>query len=431
MLFGSLSSFQSKESTMRTISGMMFVVFAAWIAGCGKADSPGGTKTDEKPSETAPSGSPTQTPAAAWEMDPAKHIIPAGPVSGKMRGADIAPEVQVERDAIRFRTFNKEGLPIGTAVEIRLSDPSKSLEDIKLVVKPDQSAGIDVPSVIISNLNPSADAAAPPEMPKILANGYALTLNLGKRENGKIAGRVSLSLPDEPHSFLAGTFTGEWLRAREELPGPADAPFVHGKITVKSVAEPNVEVGYVRVDPAEPTLTDSLGTTVGPSGFHIRSETYRPRCINLFPATATEPARYEFTRLEPGRYLTFAKLKGGPAIWKWIDIASGSQAVVDFPVDTGRSGSLEITAPASATAVAVVPASEPGKPWPEPLVGTASSVLEWRFETAALKKADPAKPISVTMPRLAPGKYEVWAGELTSTVEVKPNEAAKVELKNK
>ena len=46
-------------------------------------------------------------------------------------------------------------------------------------------------------------------------------------------------------------------------------------------------------------------------------------------------------------------------------------------------------------------------------------------------KPDPAKTLSVKYPRLAPGKYEVWSGDMKVDVEVKANETAKIELKKK
>ena len=76
------------------------------------------------------------------------------------------------------------------------------------------------------------------------------------------------------------------------------------------------------------------------------------------------------------------------------------------------------------------PAGEPGKPWPEGIVSSAASIADL-YVTLAASKADPGKPVTVRFPRLAPGKYEVWSGDMKVDVEVKPNETAKVELKKK
>ncbi|HEY3788087.1 MAG TPA: hypothetical protein VGL71_04490, partial [Urbifossiella sp.] len=345
----------------------------------------------------------------------------SGPITGTINGANITADVQAERDAVFIRNVIQDAPQ--KAFEIRLSDPDKVVEGANIVVKPDQAAGPDVPNVIV--YDPSL-----PE-PRILTHGYALTLSLGKRDKGKVSGRVSLNTPDDKHSFVAGTFTAEWLRAREEPPGPEDAPFVQGTITVKGIAEPNVNIGYIRVDPVEPAISNALGTVIGPSGIPIRSDNDRPRAINLFPATMKDPARFEFTRLDPGRYWIFAKTNGGPGAWKWITVAPGSQQMIDFAIDTTVFGGIDVTAPGTTEAISIVPAGEPGKPWPDSVIATAASIINLRLTGAALPKADAGKPLIVNVPRLSPGKYEVFAGELSAAVEIKANEIAKVELKKK
>ncbi len=262
-----------------------------------------------------------------------------------------------------------------------------------------------------------------------IATGLMLAAMLGTAIG--CGGKIHLSLPGEQKSFIAGTFSAEWIRARNELPGADDAPYIQGKIMVNGAAEPQVDVGYVRVSPAEPTHSDVLGIVIGPSGFPFRSETNRPRCISLFPATAKDPARYEFTKLEPGRYLAIAAFKTGPAAWKWLDVAAGSQTTADFTLNVTTIGGLDVSAPNGSKSVAVVPASEPGKPWPESLISTAASMMELRVDTSETGKTDPTKPLTLKFPRLAPGKYEVWADDLKADVEIKANDTAKVELKKK
>ena len=116
--------------------------------------------------------------------------------------------------------------------------------------------------------------------------------------------------------------------------------------------------------------------------------------------------------------------------WKWVNVDATTQVVFDLAIEASVFGSLELTAPGGSESIAVVPASEPGKPWPEGLVSSAASISDLYVDNTA-KKSDPAKPLTVKFPRLAPGKYEVWSGDAKVDVEVKANETAKVELKKK
>ena len=413
---------------MRIVSGMMFAAALVFAAGCGKPDAPGEAKAPDGTTSVPLGEMPkVESPAVvpAWEMDPAKHAIPTGPASGKFRGEAATYDVQAEKDCLRFRAVSKEGIPTGNTVEIRPTDAAKLIEGLSLTVKADQPDGLDVPSVVVTDpSNPSEDS-------KILTKGYALTLNVGKRDKGRVSGRVYLSLNDDKKSFLAGNFSAEWIRDREELPGAEDAPFIHGKLTVNGIAEPHVNIGYIRVDPAQPIISNGLGTVIGSTGYPARSDNFRPRWINLFPVKSKEPARYEFTRLDPGRYWVYASAKNGPAVWKWISVEANSQIVADFTIESGTVGGLEVTAPTGTESVSILPASEPGKPWPESTTLTVSSSLELLIDTASSSKSDPTKPVTVKFPRLAPGKYEVWSGDAKVEVEVKANETAKVELKKK
>lgn len=428
---------------MRTLSGMILAALIGLTTGCGKSDSPATPTTPpadpNKPEPAPPKDGPNEqgstpgtTPASAagWEMDPAKHAIPTGPVAGKLHGAAFQPDVQIETDALRFRAVSKDGLPTGPTLELRLTDPARTFEGLKRTVKPDQPAGPDVPVVILTN-PPRPDQ--PPEEPRVIDKGYALTLEVGQRQKGKVPGKIHLSLPGDAKDFLAGTFVADWVRRPNEAPGPDDAPFVQGKIAVVGAADPNVVVGYIRVGPHDPAPFDLIGTVLKPGNPPARNEQNKPRVAVLIPgATPKDPARYELTKLEPGRYWVFATVHmGGPAAWKWVDVPAGGQITVDFTIDAGASGGLEVTAPGSAEVVSVLPAAEAGKPWPEAITATAASLVGLRAETAAGGKADPAKPVTVKFPRLAPGKYQVWAGDLTGTAEVKAGQTAKVELKKK
>lgn len=435
---------------MRTVSGMMLAAVIAVLVGCGKSDppapkdepktpladpnktDPGPTppKKDDPGSGDPKSGEPgplPKSPLAGWEMDPAKHTIPTSPVTGSLGGAPFTPEVQIEGEALRFRTLTN-GFP-DRQIELRLSDPGKQLEGTKVTVRPDQPAGPDVP--LVSVTRPGKTEKDQPAFASF-DKGYALTLEVGKRDKGKVPGKVYLSLPGDAKDYLFGTFTADRVRPPDEPPGPDDAPYIQGKVTVTGAADPNVAVGYVRVEPYDPAavpVIDLIGTVLKPGGFPARNESNRPRVALLVPgAKEKDPARYEFTKLEPGRYWVFATLQGGPAAWKWLTLPADGKLAADFALDAKAFGGLEVTAPGGVEKVAVVPAAEGGKPWAAAQAHTAGSMTGLLAEP----KPDAAKKdVTLNFPRLTPGKYEVFGDDLTGTVEVKAGGIAKLELKKK
>ena len=406
---------------MRTRSRMMALALAL-VIGCDQNEESGNAKGTPAPEATA-NAQPTKPDAACavgrhsarghgagLGARPRQARYPGNPRRRNSVRQIRRADAQIEGDALRFRLM-ADGNPTGEMVEIHLVEPGKTFEGLNLTVKPDQEAGTGLPFIMVSN----PMAASQP----LIEKGYALTLEVGKREKGRAAGKLFLSLPGEGKQFLAGTFNAEWLRGRAELPADYDAPFIRGALQAKNAPDPYTVVGYVRVEPHEGASShlDAIGTKIGPGGFLLRSES-RPRSGALFPETDKEPARFEFTRLEPGRYFVFATLKMGPAAWRWVNVAAGGQIVADFTLDQSAFGSLEVAAPPTAGPVSVLPLPEGGQPWAEMLISDVAKMME-------LQAAGPVAKFG----RVAPGKYQVWAGGLTSTVEVKANDTARVELK--
>lgn len=420
---------------MRTVSGMMLAAAVGLAAGCGggadpkpqpavevKAPAEGGDKAappakdDPKPDVPTPPPQPP-APTAAWEMDPAKHLIPTAPPAGKVAGAAFAPEAEFQGDTLRFRVADKDGAERAVSLTFTADKAKAVAGGLKLTVRPDQLAGPDVPTVLIESPPPKAGAPAGVTQ---LANGYALTLDLGKRASGKLPGKVYLSLPGDEKDFLAGTFAADWVRPTTELPGPDDAPFVQGKVTLAG-GDAAVKVGYVGLPTPADAASDFVQTGFVGKGW-ARSDSMKPRATLVVAApSAGEPARYEHTQLPPARYLVYAAIAdGGPVAWKWVAVGPGAAVTADFALDPKQVGKLDVKVPAGTAAkVQLVPADEPGQTIPPTLaVGIALSLgLE----------ATP-KDGAAAFDKLGPGRYEVRAGDLTETVEVKAGQTAKVDL---
>ena len=435
---------------MRIVSGMMLATAIGLTLGCGSsAPPPSETKPtpasetpttntpvshpqkDETPTPTPPTKEsipgkmipvPVPAPTASWEMDTAKHQIPSIPVTGKLAGATFTPEVQFLSDSLRFRIL-KDGIP-ERQLTIQFSpERAKTLASgLKLVVKPEQPNGPDVPTVLAEFPPPKSGETGAVGY----ANGYAMTLELGKRQKDKLPGSIYLSLPGEPaHEFLAGTFTAEWVRPVTEPPGADDAPFIIGKVTIAAATKAQLKVGYVGLPKAGDFAIDALQMPFVDAGRWARSDFYRPRMTTLIAADSpTNAARYEHTKLPPCRYLVYAAIAdGGPAVWKWVNLAPDAQITADLAIDPAKVGSLEVTVPADMKGkIQLAPADDPKTPIPPDLfLGISVSLgLQHAIEKGPVK-----------FEKLMPGHYEVHAGDLSGVVEIKAGETAKLDLKKK
>jgi hypothetical protein len=140
--------------------------------------------------------------------------------------------------------------------------------------------------------------------------GCSLTLELGKRANGKVPGKVYLALPTiqtkahpELRDFLAGTFEAESLRQPDDPPGSDDRPFVKGNVTVRG-ASPGATVvaGYV----ANPTpevfafaTADLPLAEPGQPGKSVRMDYDKPRVTVLSAGDARTRRVATSTRASP------------------------------------------------------------------------------------------------------------------------------------
>jgi hypothetical protein len=405
---------------MRTLSRTTLGLVLAVAAGCGGGGNPPaepkaplGDGTGPQPADPN-KGTPPAPEAEMWVLDPARHAVPDAAASGRLAGRPFAPQAEVQGDTLTFRTL-KDGRP-ERELTLKLSaELAKKAEGLKLVVKPDQPAGPEVPDVMThvpDRKDPGPFVSYP--------NGYGLTLELGKKAGGKLPGKVYLALPGDDKSYLAGTFAAEWVRPLSDPPGPDDAPFVQGTVNLAGGAGEDVRVGYFGVQKEGPVVLDLLQMSVGTPGVVGQSDHNKPRVTRLVAGNKDRPARYEHTKLPPGRYLVFAAAPNGPAAWKWVAVEPGAQLTADFTLDASKTGGLAVTLPAGTPGpVYLVPADDPARPLPEVQVPTAAFSLGLTAEPKDNKAA---------FAKLGPGKYEVRAGELAAVVDVAAGKTETVEL---
>jgi hypothetical protein len=424
----------------RTIFTGLLTLGLALAVGCGsKSEPPPSVPAEPGPTASIPAQPPgpapspdpnagqppkVEPPKAAWELDVDKHVIPATPVKGRIAGADVTPEVLLEGTELVLCTY-KAGTP--------KDEPPVTERSVRLKLTPMLLPGQPAPSVAGRKWKMKFDAQPGPDMPQVWREvvgkdtyvyppACALTLELGERKNGKISGKIYLSLDDDEKTVLAGTFEAPYVRPATELPGPDDVPYIGGTITVAG-AKPNTEVrvGYAAFTEAggsfpEFTVPFTSPAQLPPQPAKVGTSTFVPG------DGATRPFRYEHVKLAPGRYLVTAAVSGGPVVWKWVDVPAGAALTENFALDAGASGGVEVTVPSGVTGMALVaPADDPKRP---PLEGSS-------FQLLAILVARQGANVTggkALVKNLAPGKYEVRVGDLRGTVDVVAGKTAELKL---
>ncbi len=418
----------------RMIFGVALCFGLAVVAGCGSKPVPtlsGAPEPEPKPIEPTPGPlTPTpkvetpkvETPKVVWEMDRNKHVIPDAPASGTLAGAAFAPNVVLEGAELKFRAFKGESPEPERQLAITLPQP---IEGGTFKVQPDELNSPTLPRIF---------AFFPPAAPGLPGGSlfpgshasYALTLELGKRKDGKVTGRIYLSLQDELKSVLAGTFVADCVRPHTEKPGPDDAPYITGEVAVIG-APPGaqIRVAYAAILTTGVQLKElQLAIEDGPAEqARWTSDDEKPRTTTLVAGDGkARPFRYEYVKLQPGRYLISAAVAGGPAVWKWLDVPVGGTVTENLTLDVTKTGGLEIAAPPGATGkVFIAPVDELTRP------ALATPLFEGLSIQVVRANTDIVVGKAVVK-NLGAGRYEVRLGDERRIVDIVPGKTAEVNM---
>jgi hypothetical protein len=129
--------------------------------------------------------------------------IPEQPVSGRIHGRSFTLEtVELQGGWLKF----KQGRDFFADLEADLVLFQPDLPGKQFVVKSSQGPGMH-PHIYLHWKN-----ASNPPAQKSYVSGYALRLEFGQPQGGKLPGKVYLSLPDPEKSFIRGTFEVPWTR---------------------------------------------------------------------------------------------------------------------------------------------------------------------------------------------------------------------------
>jgi hypothetical protein len=373
------------RTASRTIAVVVLGLALAVAAGCGSKSEPtsGPDQSDTGLGNIQQTGDAKTTPVhATYQTDPAKHAIPAAVVSGILGGEAVTAEVKLEGHTLVLRKpAGTEASKDSWQVWIDLPPESQRGEAYRLVVPPDKrmagSVLVEFPRpILLKQWELFSFRGWEPIDRFMWPEGYSLTLELGKREKGRIAGKIYLALPEveckEPaqaKSYLAGSFEVDCPRKPTDPPTPEDVPLVNGSVKVRGgPATATLRVGYGGSAPTQTTLPTG-GTEIQVGGMMdadrwTQTSIDPPRVTSLVAGDGKDiPARYEHSKLTPGRYLVFAQLKDGPAAWKWVNVNARSTIAADLTIDATQVGGVEVTVPLGVLGkVQLAPAEDPGQP---------------------------------------------------------------------
>ncbi len=140
-------------------------------------------------------------PPAVWNLDLSTNNFPDYAAKGAIASSEYLVD-GARIDGSVLSLIQGSGGPPEREFIIYLSlHQGETLEGLSVTVAPEQKTG--VPRIL---QRWKADGK-PALQSKSYAFGYAMKLELGKLNNNTIPGKIYLSVPDDDHSFLAGTFS--------------------------------------------------------------------------------------------------------------------------------------------------------------------------------------------------------------------------------
>jgi len=139
---------------------------------------------------------PTNT---SWTMDLPQAIVPEGTVAGRVHGNGFLCERAILRGGLLSLRQGKIWPPdLGISV-LFFAQQGEELSGKTIVVRPDRPPPL--PQVVVRWKDEQNQPAT-----EYIDSGYALKLTFGQAANGRMPGRIFISLPDGPKTFAAGSF---------------------------------------------------------------------------------------------------------------------------------------------------------------------------------------------------------------------------------
>jgi Tfp pilus assembly protein PilF len=149
---------------------------------------------------------PTTPPVpskVAWNMDPDQVVIPPQSVSGRIHGEAFTADAAKLEGGILTLSKGKDFIPDQATLIFLFLEKNEKPDGKVYHITRDQGSG--APHIHIKWRAAGKDV---PDTDMFMRD-YAMRLEFGRTQNGKIPGKIYLSMPDKMQSYMAGTFMAE------------------------------------------------------------------------------------------------------------------------------------------------------------------------------------------------------------------------------
>lgn len=137
-----------------------------------------------------------------WTMDLSGASIPESTAVGSIHASGFFCErATLQGGNLTLRQGRSGPADLGITVQL-FAQQGEELSGKTVEIKPDRAPPL--PKVVLRWKDDQLKAVT-----KSINNGYALKVAFGDAANGRIPGKIYVSLPDEHKSFVAGTFNAE------------------------------------------------------------------------------------------------------------------------------------------------------------------------------------------------------------------------------
>ncbi|HEX5223304.1 MAG TPA: hypothetical protein VFZ59_27335 [Verrucomicrobiae bacterium] len=152
--------------------------------------------------------SPPAPDATNWTLRLAEAKLPEWPANGNVNGRAF----QLERATIRqghldLRQGPKWPPDVGVSVHL-FAERTEDLAGKKVTI---EATRTNAPRTILRWKNENGDPAT-----KDFRNGYALKVEFGQVSSNHLPGKIFIAFPDDPRSYVAGTFNAEIRRPNKK-----------------------------------------------------------------------------------------------------------------------------------------------------------------------------------------------------------------------
>ncbi|MBO0699982.1 MAG: hypothetical protein J2P46_16410 [Zavarzinella sp.] len=282
---------------------------------------------DKKGSGPPPAGETSPPTAAVSTKDP-----PPPPAEGTVDGKPFRPDaVALEGKVLIFRA--------GPGPDIDLQFELPDNEGAKLAGREWSFGGkIEDPAVVLVVRGQKEKVVLGPD--------YTMTLKITGQTREAVEGTIDLTIKNPAGTALRGHFTATYRKTPAAPLGPDDAPYVHGKITLKGTKQvEKLAAGLVgRRDDGTPYSNEvGFPVEVGQPSYSTIPGAIPGQLSSL--AHSEGGLTYRHVRVPPGDYLVYVRRDGIMSAWKGAKLKAGDQQTIDLTIDPATTGEVVVTLP--------------------------------------------------------------------------------------